>query len=303
MNYICADCGNEQDSMKRPCDICGSIRVVTKEDAARAPIRVFSSGGGVQSIAALVLSAQGVIDFPTHIFANVGDDSEHPDTIRYVEEYAKPYAAANGIEFLEVRRIKNGAPVTIYQEVLDETIKGIPIPIRSSDPKLDGAPGLRGCTKHFKAIPVSRETKRRGATPAAPAVVGLGISLDERQRMSMSRIAWQVFEYPLIDLRMTRDMCESVIRNVGLPVPPKSACWFCPFLRFSRWREMKEREPSVFMNAVVFELDINAKQARNGKPPVYLTRFGKPLDRVVDHEQAMMDFDDDAGCDSGFCMT
>lgn len=42
-------------------------------------LRVFSYGGGVQSTAALVLAAQGRIDFPAFVFANVGEDSEHPD--------------------------------------------------------------------------------------------------------------------------------------------------------------------------------------------------------------------------------
>lgn len=33
-------------------------------------LRAFSSGGGIQSVAALILSAKRVIDFPLHIFAN-----------------------------------------------------------------------------------------------------------------------------------------------------------------------------------------------------------------------------------------
>lgn len=28
LEYVCADCGNEQDSMGRRCDKCGSVRVV-----------------------------------------------------------------------------------------------------------------------------------------------------------------------------------------------------------------------------------------------------------------------------------
>lgn len=56
-------------------------------------LRTFSYGGGVQSTAALVLPAQARIDFPVFLFSNVGDDSEHPDTLRYVEDVAKPYAA------------------------------------------------------------------------------------------------------------------------------------------------------------------------------------------------------------------
>lgn len=44
-------------------------------------IRAFSYGGGVQSTAALVLAAQGIIDYPLFLFSNVGDDSEHPGTL------------------------------------------------------------------------------------------------------------------------------------------------------------------------------------------------------------------------------
>lgn len=40
---------------------------------------------------------RGEIDFPLFIFANVGDDSENPATIAYVEGIAKPYAAEHGI--------------------------------------------------------------------------------------------------------------------------------------------------------------------------------------------------------------
>jgi hypothetical protein len=41
-------------------------------------VRAISYGGGVQSTALLVLAARREIDFPLAIFANVGDDSEHP---------------------------------------------------------------------------------------------------------------------------------------------------------------------------------------------------------------------------------
>jgi hypothetical protein len=55
--------------------------------------RVVSYGGGVQSNALLVLAAQGRIDYRRFLFANVGDDSEHPATLRYVRDVALPSAA------------------------------------------------------------------------------------------------------------------------------------------------------------------------------------------------------------------
>ena len=59
-------------------------------------LRVVSYGGGVQSTSLLVLAAQNKIDYKTFLFCNVGDDSEHPDTIKYVHEVAMPYAKEHG---------------------------------------------------------------------------------------------------------------------------------------------------------------------------------------------------------------
>lgn len=59
----------------------------------------------MQSTALLVLAAQKVIDFDLFLFSNVGEDSEHPDSLRYFREVATPYAAAHGIELVELFRI------------------------------------------------------------------------------------------------------------------------------------------------------------------------------------------------------
>ncbi len=67
-------------------------------------LRTFSYGGGVQSTAALVLAAERRIDFPVFLFANVGDDSESPESLVYVHDVAMPFAAAHGIDLIELRR-------------------------------------------------------------------------------------------------------------------------------------------------------------------------------------------------------
>ena len=41
------------------------------------PVNVFSFGGGVQSMACLVLAAQKKIDASLFLFANTGDDAEN----------------------------------------------------------------------------------------------------------------------------------------------------------------------------------------------------------------------------------
>lgn len=261
-------------------------------------LRTFSYGGGVQSTAALVLAAQGKIDFPVFLFANVGDDSEHPDTLRYVRDVAMPYAAANGIELQELTKMPRGQERTLYGVLTREGSRSINIPMRMND---TGAPGTRSCTSDFKIRRIAAVQKMMGATADDPAVTGLGISLDEYQRARTdSGIAWQVLEYPLIDLRLTRQDCINIISRAGLAVPPKSSCWFCPLHSLTTWRHMKEHEPELFTKSVELEKLINDRRSMLGRDPMWLTRSLKPLDQAVQHTQHEMDFEDT--CESGFCM-
>ena len=73
-------------------------------------VRVFSFGGGVQSTACMVLAARREMDYRTFVFSNVGEDSENPDTLAYIERYVRPYAAAHRLEFLELRKRVYGGP-------------------------------------------------------------------------------------------------------------------------------------------------------------------------------------------------
>ena len=71
-------------------------------------MRTFSFGAGVQSTAVLVLQAEGRLPEPydAFLFANVGDDSEHPDTLAYYRDVHVPYAEKHGIHLQELRRVK-----------------------------------------------------------------------------------------------------------------------------------------------------------------------------------------------------
>lgn len=148
-------------------------------------LRAFSSGGGVQSTAALVLSAERKIDFPVHLFSNVGDDSEHPDTLVYVREHLMPYAERHGIEYHELhRRTRAGEVETLYGRLVKEGSRSLPIPVRMSN----GAPGTRSCTMDFKLRVIAKWHKEHGATEADPSVTGIGFSTDEAPAVGDSRV-------------------------------------------------------------------------------------------------------------------
>lgn len=103
---------------------------------------------------------------------------------------------------------------------------------------------------------------------------------------------------------LRRSDCERVIRDAGLPVPGKSACYFCPFTRPSAWQDRRRNEPELFGKACDLEALLNRRRDTLGRDRVYLTRFGKPLAEAIPAGQGALDgFDDDPHCDNGWCMT
>lgn len=280
---------------------------------ANRALRTVSYGGGVQSTALLVLAAQRRIDFPVFLFANVGDDSEDPATLVYVEQVAKPYAAANGIDMHELRKVRvrgayAGHVETLYSRLTRDGSRSLPIPVRMSN----GAPGNRSCTATYKIEVIGAWLKTHGASEDNRATVGIGISLDEIHRVNARRaMRYEIPVYPLLDHDppLRRQDCEGIIRGAGLPVPPKSACWFCPFHRPETWAEMRRDRPDLFARAAELEELLNKRRDVLGKDPVYLTRFNRPLASAIPEAGAMLPlFDlsplDDMACtDNGGCAT
>ena len=271
-------------------------------------VRVISFGGGQQSTALLVLAAQGRIDYRTFLFANVGNDSEHPATLRYIAEHAAPYAAEHGLELVELQRVgvvgaRAGEGRTLLADLLRPESRSIPIPVHLAG----GGPGTRQCTDRYKIAVIARETLRRGATEDAPATVGIGISLDEIHRANnRRRTPHEWVEYPLLDLGLRRTDCQRIILDVGLPVPPKSACWFCPMKRPAEWHQLRREQPQLFGLACELETTLVERRAALGRDPAYLTGLGRPLASAIPDGVDLLPLADDeseGSCDSGYCMT
>lgn len=263
---------------------------------------VFSCGGGVQSTACLVLAAQGVIPYRTFVFANVGGKAESPDTIKYIAEVLKPYAARHGIEWIDVQRQRrNGEPVDLFDE-LHRPIRSIDIPVRMSN----GAPGNRNCTVEFKIKPIAKWIKHN----APGCTLGKGISTDEPHRATPSRENdGYISAYPLIELGINRSDCLHVVREAGLPQPPKSSCWFCPYKTTDQWITMRREKPKLFAATAELEKMLNRKRAEIGKDAVYISGVGArkklPIDQAIPNQLGLFPewIDEQDGCESGYCMT
>jgi hypothetical protein len=171
-----------------------------------------------------------------------------------------------------------------------------------------GAPGRRSCTYDFKVAVVDKELKRRGAQETG-AIVGIGISLDEVERvkpnMDPKTVAWKENTFPLImdvPKPLTRQDCINIILKEGLPLPPKSACVFCPYHTLRTWQEMRIHEPEQFWYCVALERFLNERRKVLGLDPVWFCSKLKPLDEATtDYVQESL-FEPQEMCDSGYCF-
>ena len=260
----------------------------------------------MQSTALCVLATQGKIGhIDAALFANVGDDSEHPASIEYVREVMQPWARARGLPVHELQRTDGaGNLMSLWNHMLKEGSRSLPIPVRMSG---NGMPGARSCTVDYKINVITKWLKAHGVTTDNPAEVCIGFSTDEAHRASNRRSnKYETAEHPLLDLRLSRQDCKNLIARAGLPVPPKSSCFFCPFHRPAMWEKMRRDEPELFQKSVMLEETLNARRRTLGRDEGYLTRFGKPLKDAIKPRQPDLlglDAPDTDSCDEGYCWT
>jgi len=249
-------------------------------------LRIISFGAGVQTTALAIMNAQGRIEHPTTtlVFADTG--GEHPETYAYLRDHLLPWAEAHGVT-LDVSHQKDG--VTLY----DYAMK------RQMVPSINN----RWCTDQFKIRPINAWLRAHGATRQEPADMQIGISADEahRARDAVRRL-YVKRRWPLVELGLTRTDCHEIIRAEGLPDPPKSGCWFCPYQATAGWRRLSAEHPALFAQAVALEANAQARNPKDfllggRKSITELTRGGTQMALEWDAYVAA-----DEGCTSGQCF-
>jgi hypothetical protein len=80
----------------------------------------------------------------------------------------------------------------------------------------------------------------------------------------LSREAWLdrhyfVYFYPLMDWGYDRERCKQIISAAGLPVPIKSACFFCPASKKHEIAWLEENHPGLLERALRIERNAQAK--------------------------------------------
>lgn len=242
---------------------------------------VHSSGGGVQSTAVCVLIAQGKLPKPD--ISVIADTSREQSAVwEYLETHIHPLLTKAGVP-LEIAP-HSLATVDLYSRKGD-----LLLPMYTENGKLPIF-----CSTEWKKRVVRRYIRTKGYGPANPCVTWIGISVDEVSRIKDSDVNWQRYEYPLIDLGLSRKDCVELVLGYGLPTPPRSSCWMCPFHSDAEWLHIKTTMPEDWQKAVELEQEIQAKDAG-----LAFHKSRVPLDQVIFKGEAEST---DGVCDSGYCF-
>lgn len=60
-------------------------------------------------------------------------------------------------------------------------------------------------------------------------------------------------EYPLREWGLDRAACGRIITAAGLPLPPKSACFFCPAMKQIEIEQLRHEDPTLYALAIEME--------------------------------------------------
>jgi hypothetical protein len=337
---------------------------VDAPDTCVQPMRVLSLGGGTQSCALALMSAAGELPKLDHIvFADT--QGELPETYEYLD-YLRPIVENAGIPLHIVtagnleQALLNGSGTSANPTP--------PAHMLHTDGSR-GRIGNYKCSYDFKRRQVEKKVKQlcggRGVWKCANVEQWIGYSLDEMKRMKLAegcrcghnrvgrtregtfvqihtsdgctrcRCAtfspWQVNRWPLIELEMKRDDTIRWFTDHGHPVPPRSACWFCPNSGNARWRALRAREDNLWERActvdeairdrddfhhpgVKVKIGLNPrKRLLDGqmflhaeRVPLRVADLRSDVQRRAEDEGQYPLFDEDAlaaDCDAGVCFT
>lgn len=216
------------------------------------PHLVVSYGMGVDSTAMLIEMEKRNIRPDDILFADVG--SEKPETYQY-RQVIEPWLESVGFPPLtEVKYVPKKFKNSPYTTLEGNCLSNATLPSLAF--------GFKSCSLKWKGAPMDSWVKKKykqeiDAGMRITRAIGYDAGLKDRKRCggaseNLNDPAFK-FIYPLVEWGVDRKRCVEIIKEAGLPVPVKSACFFCPATQKDELLEMADRHPDLIVRAVAIE--------------------------------------------------
>lgn len=256
--------GDDQEVIPKP-KLPYALEVLTNREPPPpdAPI-VVSYGGGRNSTAMVIgMWSKGIIP-DLILFTDTG--GEKPETYEYLQIFSDWLAS------------KSMPPVTVTsREMLGmdkhgryTTLEGYCLANQTLPSK---AYGGSTCSLHWKAEPQEKfvktwsSVKKIWGNPLIRKMIGFHAGEASRifnRKSGVPYLGDNIYfnEYPLILWGWHQGHCEAVIQASGLPMPPKSACFYCPNMRPKEIRELAQKHPDLLDRAIALERNAADKNTK-----------------------------------------
>jgi hypothetical protein len=219
-------------------------------------MRIAAYGGGTNSTALIIECFNRGIAIDHILFADTG--AEKPHTYEYVKRFSAWCVEHALPEIITVRKAGNGE--TLEQECLR----------KHSLPSL--AYGFKTCSQKFKIqpqdmffnnLPEAKKLWKNGER----VIKLIGYDSNEAYRKEKALLSISDkdagkydLQFPLIDWKLTREDCVKIIKDAGLCLAGKSACYFCPASKVSEIKQLEANYPELLQRAL--DLEANAELTR-----------------------------------------
>lgn len=219
---------------------------------------IVNYGAGVDSTAMLIGMRRRKMRPDLVIFADTG--GEKPETYDYLDimdEWLR------NVRFPAITKVKF-KPVTAPYHTLEENCL-----VNETLPSL--AFGYKSCSLKFKAEPMDKwllgvsrgPNKCKGWPPVLEALANNAKPVkcigydngpkDSRRSVGKGEDDNFIYRYPLREWGWAREHCMEEIIKEGMPVPIKSACFFCPASKKWELYWMAAKHPDLFLRAIAIE--------------------------------------------------
>lgn len=214
-----------------------------KIDGHNVPL-VVSWGGGVNSTAMIIGMFDRQIVPDLILFADTG--GEKPETYDYLQTFQE-YLGEICFPFLTI--VKNdGMYGTLEKNCLDnEMLPSLAYGFKSCSQKYKRRPQDKFCDRWQPAI-ACWDAGRRVAK-----AIGYDFGPRDARRANIKDDEKYHYIYPLIGWKWDRSACERAIVGAGLPLPPKSACFFCPAMQKHEVIQLAQDHPELMERALEME--------------------------------------------------
>lgn len=209
---------------------------------ARAPL-VVADGLGVDSTAMLLGYFQRGIRPDLILHADTG--SEHPGTVAYIPERRRWLAEVGFPDLIIVRRapVVNGK-MGSYSTLEQNCTTNLTLPSLAF--------GRKACSIAWKREPQNKYVRTWEPAQIAWAAglkvvkaIGYDAGPKDARRSFIEDDDEYSYTYPLRLWSWDRERCIEEIHRAGLPVPRKSACFFCPSSKPHEVAELVDEHPDL----------------------------------------------------------